>query len=261
MRKKSVAVLLALLFGWMGAHRFYLGQRVLGLIMMSLCLIGIWQASVPVYFPIVLVSIGLWWILDFLLFLTMPVADFDRKYNAEFVDRGQKRKWRRTAGKRSKKKSMRVDPEFQRLKEQGINALKEYELQQALHALKEAVRLYADDEEIHFHLACVYSLLEMPYPAMYHLAQAVSFGFADLDQIETHEALAFLRTHPDFRAFQQRGYRYEDPQDTSLQLEAPSDDGPNLLAQLKVLQDLRQRGLLTKEEYEQERARIELKRT
>ncbi|RMD69948.1 MAG: hypothetical protein D6818_09720, partial [Bacteroidetes bacterium] len=73
----------------------------------------------------------------------------------------------------------------------------------------------------------------------------------------THEALSFLRTHPAFEEFQRRGYRYAEPEAERPRALEPPAEQMDLLEQLKLLQSLRRRGLLTEAEYEQERQRLE----
>lgn len=260
MRKKSVAAVLALLFGWLGVHRFYLGRRGTGLLMAILFAVGVLHASdAPSDPPVFLMVVGFWALIDFVLLLAMPKEEFDARYNryARREDRHFHRYRRRLARRHGIPDEPDEDPEFEKWKKLGIEAFKEYELDQALEAFKNALRLRPDDPAVHFNLACTYSLLEKPYPAMYHLAKAVEHGFVDLDRIETHEALSFLRTHPDFEEFQRRGYRYAEPATDRRQALQPPAEEPDLLEQLKLLQSLRRRGLLTEAEYESERKRIE----
>ncbi len=261
MRKKWVAALLALLLGWLGAHRYYLGRRGTGILMTALGVLGLIHAyDAPFDPPVFLLVAALWAMLDFVLLLAMPTEAFDARYNGKY-DRREDRyfaRYRRDMARRyGLGDSSEVDPEFENWKRLGIEAFKEYELEKAREAFKNALRIYPDDPAVHFNLACTYSLLEKPYPAMFHLAKAVENGFVDLDKIETHEALAFLRTHPDFEAFQRRGYRYADPEAGAPRaLESPAET-PDLLEQLRMLDSLRRRGLLTEAEYEAERRRIE----
>ncbi len=261
MRKKSVAAVLALLFGWLGVHRFYLGRRGTGLLMAILFAIGVIHMSEePLDFPVFLMAVAFWALIDFVLLLAMPREEFDARYNKQYArpeDRHFHRHRRRLARRHGIPDEPDADAEFEKWKKLGIEAFKEYELDQALEAFKNALRLRPDDPAIHFNLACTYSLLEKPWPAMFHLAKAVENGFVDLDRIETHEALAYLRTLPEFEEFQQRGYRYAEPSSPDQPaLQSPVHE-PDLLEQLRLLQRLRRRGLLTEAEYESERKRIE----
>lgn len=73
-RSALVAYLLWFFFGMFGAHRFYLGRWVSGLIMLVLFGIGSALAFVLVgYIPLALV--GLWWLIDALLIPGMIAAD------------------------------------------------------------------------------------------------------------------------------------------------------------------------------------------
>jgi len=71
-KEKIAAALLALFLGPFGVHRFYLGQVGRGIVY----LIFFW-------FPLI-------WIIsfiDFIIFISMPQDDFDRKYNTQLYER------------------------------------------------------------------------------------------------------------------------------------------------------------------------------
>ena len=74
MKNKVTAAVLAFFFGWIGGHRFYLGQGGMGL----MYLLFSWT-SIPFWISM----------LDALIFLTMSDETFNLKYNPAFVARGQ----------------------------------------------------------------------------------------------------------------------------------------------------------------------------
>lgn len=65
MKNRSVAILLALFLGWMGAHRFYLGHGGVGLIYLLFSWTGI-----PMLLGIV----------EALIYAVTPEVDFQMKY-------------------------------------------------------------------------------------------------------------------------------------------------------------------------------------
>jgi len=96
-------------------------------------------------------------------------------------------------------------------------------------------------------LACAYSLNEQTTDSIYHLKQAISFGYNNFDNIRNHDALAFLRIQPE--------YEEAVPNQTQPTSAAPPQED-NLLEQLKKLAELRQKGLLTTEQYAVEKRRL-----
>jgi TM2 domain-containing membrane protein YozV len=66
MKSKTTAAIWAFFLGGFGAHRFYLNQTGLGFLYLLTC----WT-----FIPLVVAFV------DFIIFLTMSEADFDRKYN------------------------------------------------------------------------------------------------------------------------------------------------------------------------------------
>lgn len=64
-RNKVVAALLALFFGWLGVHKFYLGHPTVGMIYLLFC----WT-----FIPAILAF------LEFIAFLMISNEDFNKKY-------------------------------------------------------------------------------------------------------------------------------------------------------------------------------------
>jgi hypothetical protein len=113
------------------------------------------------------------------------------------------------------------------------------------------------------------------------LEKAVEFGFDAYQKITKHQALAFVRTHADFDLFVQNGYKVisalPQPQaDLINREETPAsaeeheveetldlkqaDPIPistdNLLDQLLALGELKEKGLLTTEEFNAQKAKL-----
>jgi TM2 domain-containing membrane protein YozV len=68
MKNKTTAALLAFFLGWLGIHRFYLGQGGLGILY---------------FFTLGLFGFGA--LIDFIVFLTMSEPNFDLKYNRAYL--------------------------------------------------------------------------------------------------------------------------------------------------------------------------------
>jgi len=67
-KNKLVAALLAFFLGWIGAHHFYLGSTMAGVI----CIAATWLTC----------GIGgILYLVEFIMLLVMSDADFDAKYN------------------------------------------------------------------------------------------------------------------------------------------------------------------------------------
>lgn len=266
MKEKYIAGLLALFLGSLGIHRFYLGQNGLGILYILFAMTGI---------PAI---IGL---IDAYLFFSMDQDRFDIKYNREYfraerVNKGNRGRNRnkeehRADSRRTESRSADTRRAPQRgrdeeiaagkaaaLKKAGITKFKEFDFEGAIEDFKESLRLSPNDVAVHFNLACAYSLTEQAEKAFHHLDCAVGAGFKDFDRIKSHDALAFLRIHPSFAAFEQRGFRMI-PQIEPAKAENDllgQITNPDLLLQLKKLDELRGKGLLTEEEYAYQRKKI-----
>lgn len=267
MKNKSVAATLALLMGIFGVHRFYLGQRFLGIVYLFLFFFT-FTISVEEEAPFILAPALLGFI-DAILLFVMPKEEFDEKYNKKYVahhgysgsrredyryqpsrsyERRTEEQWKTPASKAS---------EFKRL---GVGLFREMNFDGAVDAFERALDEKFDDSSTHFNLACAYSMLQEAEPAFYHLEKAVEFGFTNLEKIHRHDALSFLRAQPYFDDFVRNGYRELEalpsagtPLDQPTENKSETDD---LLQQIIKLGDLRDKGILTEQEFVKQKRKI-----
>ena len=253
MRNKTAAGLFAIFLGWAGVHRFYLGQVGLGVLYIFLTIISFGFVS------------GIISLIDGIVLLNMAEQQFDQKYNAQqgmvppvynrrmqegYPPTAQPRQRASTSGKPVSSKDIQ-NP----YKVNGIKKYKEFDLEGAIEDFKKGLEIHPKDISLHFNLACAYSLTEQVDKAYAHLDRAVSLGFNDFDKIKTHDDLAYVRIQDRFDDFQKNGYRLELPPVETQSKEVPeipdesSVQDDVLLAQLKRLAELRDRGLLSEQEF------------
>ncbi|MFZ2900649.1 MAG: tetratricopeptide repeat protein [Saprospiraceae bacterium] len=93
----------------------------------------------------------------------------------------------------------------------GIAKLNAYSLEEALELFEKALDIDPDDPEIHFHMACAYSVLEKPLEAFESLKLAVERGLSHTEAILNHDMLAFVRMNPAFEGFLDSNFtRYDE---------------------------------------------------
>lgn len=221
MKKKIVAVILAIFVGGLGVHKFYLRQPELGIGYIALF---IWLGRF-FGFPI---STFLGWY-DAYKLMTIDESEFDRRYNSYYykdrygrrldkVKEKQHRKEGRYILLDSEANEMKNDKqgylkphnrmnEVQVFKKEGIKNFKEYNTKGAIDNFKKGLEILPQDKSLHFNIACAYSLEEKAFEAFYHLDRAFAFGFNERDKIISHEALAYIRVLPEFDMFQKNEYR------------------------------------------------------
>ncbi len=256
-RSRLIAALLSFMFGTFGVHKFYLKDFGGGIFYLFLFFI-----ATRIGFPIT-AFLG---ILDAVRLLMMTDEQFDRKYN---TSRYPQR--RRTPGRRRVVRQERAEqPQRDRyvlkknvkrvrenpFKKTGVRRFKDYDLDGAANDLQKALEISPDDKEIHFTLACTYSLAEKKDLSFIHLEKAVENGFKDKDKIMSADELAYLRIQPEFEAFAAKGFKRTE----SKQIEAPKQENlledDVLLSQLNKLVELRKKGLLSEQEFELERKKL-----
>jgi class 3 adenylate cyclase len=245
-KKKWVAALLAFFFGVFGLHRFYLEQRNLGILYLSMFFLGAFilqGAGQLVAIPAILGFV------DFLIFLTMSRNNFDEKYNKEVLHQTQHRE--NVARAKANDPKNLLNKQYKKYLAEAKEAYNDFEYDLSIKALLKAIEIKYDDPETHFFLAQCYSVTEKTERALHHLDIAVAFGLKDTQRIKTDGDLAYLRVQPEYEAFEQNGFQLpkELPSPQKEPTEPDESVPADLLDQLARLKKERDAGLLTEEEY------------
>ncbi|MEM6963574.1 MAG: NINE protein [Bacteroidota bacterium] len=264
MKKKSTTAVLALLFGIFGLHRFYLGERWKGFLHLGLffmTFIASIEENVPIFFiPAILGFV------DAILFFVKPKEEFDEKYNQKYLDYEPAPRVRRrrrnfatnTSRPSSREQRVEVAP-INTFKESGMRKYDDFDIRGAITDFRKALNANFKDAQVHYLMACCYSINEEPEKSLFHLDKAVDFGFIDFDTIHNVDALAYLRTHQRFEEFVKNSYqipRYL-PEAQDEKLDQMSDEkAADLLDQIAELGKLYEKGVLTPEEFQKQKERL-----
>lgn len=268
MKKKRTTAILALLFGVFGLHRFYLGERWKGFLHLGLFFMA-FVATIEENAPIIMFPAILGFV-DAVLFFVKPKEEFDEKYNRKYLDydpepqvRRRRRKFppvrsRSTARPPQRERRIEVAP-MNTFKESGMRKYDDYDILGAITDFRKALNANFKDAQVHFLIACCYSINEEPEKSLFHLDKAVDFGFIDFETIHNTDALAFLRTHNRFEEFVKNSYqipRYL-PEEQDEKLDEMSDEkASDLLDQIAALGALYEKGVLTPEEFQKQKEKL-----
>lgn len=176
-------------------------------------------------------------------------TDFDRPRRDTRSTRSTSgRREERTSSRRPERKTRSTVRKSQSnpYKKTGMEKYKEYDYNGAIEDFEKALAVDDSDVATHFNIACAYSIMENKDKAFFHLSKAVELGFKDFEKIKTHDALAYLRIQDEFDTFVQNNYKLKIG--ASAQQERVTQHG-DLLEQLNKLAELREKGLLTEEEF------------
>ena len=175
--------------------------------------------------------------------------DYDRRrrYNTDYDRRSNQEKEYRAPQRRTP--STRATPKSNPFKTSGLKKYKDYEYEGAIEDFLKALQINSSDVAVHFNLACAYSLTEQKEKSLEHLSKAIALGFNDFDKIKEHDALAYIRIQDQFEPFVKSGYKWPLSQQTENSGPENILENDNLLEQLKKLGELRDKGLLTEEEF------------
>lgn len=270
MKKKEVAGILALLLGPMGVHRFYLGRRFQGILHLFLFAI-MFMATIEEHAPFIMIPAILGFI-DAVLFFAMPKEEFDERYNKKYLARDYGNGY--YDDRQPARSQLPAPGEEKRFKQAGVRFYRMKDYNNAIESFLTALDIRYDDPVTHFNVACCFSLNGEFDDAFHHLEKAVEFGFNQIDKIHNHPALDNLRLQPGFHAFVQNKYRQPDkigagsfgvsPPPTFFDIPAQPDGAAtatevvqnDLLDQLIRLGELREKGILTEEEFSSQKQKL-----
>ena len=272
MKSKSVAASLAFLLGIFGVHRFYLGRRFQGMMHMALFFFT-FIMTVEEGAPFIMIPALLGFI-DAVLLFVMPVEEFDEKYNRRALQAWRRAKNRERRRPRETFHGNYSDDRYRHSahrkpysqKRLGIELFRAYEFDAAVQAFEKALDEDPEDSATHFNLACTHGMLEDADRSFYHLEKAVEYGFQNLEKIHRHDALSYLRSLPEFDEFVDNGYAlpdylYAQPEEEEretldLNGQPPQGKKGDLLDQIIKLGDLRDKGILTEQEFIQQKKKL-----
>jgi TM2 domain-containing membrane protein YozV len=290
MKDKNLAAVLAFFGGPMGLHRFYLGQIGLGILYIFVfplaAVIGVIDAIVFLSMDQeafdrkynkeqVPASLG----------NTnrrrgqaprqqqAPMNDRERRYRQRQQERSLRQQSRQqTRANRTNAQARRNAPASRPVqtgaaeRKAGLRYFKDFEYDRAIVAFGKALEKNPRDVASHFNIACSYSCEEQADKAFYHLDRAIALGFDDFERIRAHDSLAFLRVQPGYTEFELNGYRLapdrsaeetvlENPISEEEMVELP-EISEDLLEQLQRLATLKEKGLLTENEFVTQKKRL-----
>ncbi len=200
--------------------------------------------------------------IDAILLFAMPREDFDIKYNG-----APKRRVKKKRGFRSRRAERRKAPQTapsSRQKKSSImirSAFKKYKTGNYVGAQKDfsqALETDYDDPNVHFMLACCYSILKDREQAFFHLSSAVDFGFNEFEEVYKNEGLSYLRTLPEFESFVNNDYKMTAklPAPEDGLLESKSYYDTTILDKISDLGELMERGVINREEFDVQKERL-----
>ncbi len=252
---------LSLFLGFVGGQHFYLGRPVAGIV----SILFAWT-----YIPMI---IGFFQAYHF--YHSSDEA-FDAVHNKEYVTKASKYMQHRSGSPRinprhspvttapsmatDKAESMGAragfDWNISRYRTEGVKHFRNSEIKEAMQCFRKALHFHYEDAVSHFNMAACYSILEQERKAYFHLSKAVEFGFKDTERIEQHPALAYLRGQESFESFRRDGYLlpgHRSANSPDLLEEIARERSKVLLERIRALGSLRDEGLLTEEEFEEQK--------
>lgn len=249
MKNRVIAGLLALILGVFGTHKLYLRQTMSALIYLFLFFVTY------KFFPVTIIM----GILDAIRIFNMSDYEFNSKYNKEYLKNGRYSPTEDKFPRDSQRRQMpdntfRIFPRKNPFKKSALEKFENFDFKGAIEDYKKALDISPDDAELHYQIAKAYSLTENKELAFRQLDTAIQYGLKSPERISTDTDLAFLRVQPEYEDFKSRGFRL-----SPKSLNSPKSDlleNDVLLAQIKKLKELKDKGILSDVDFETERKKI-----
>lgn len=146
-------------------------------------------------------------------------------------------------------------PKRNPFKKSGVDKFKDFDYDGAIEDFTRALQINNNDPAVYFNLACAYSLTEQKEKSFDALSKAFALGFNDKERVKTHDALAYLRVQDEFDTFVANGYKWP-LSSGNKKASVNTQESSELLQQLKQLSDLREKGLLTDDEFLLQKKRL-----
>lgn len=151
---------------------------------------------------------------------------------------------------------------FDELSKQSHKMYEQKDFASAIGILRRMIDLSPKDSQIYFNLACCLSLSENK-EGLEALSKAVEYGYTNIEKVKSYQALAWLRELPEYDGFLKNGFKYTASESTSSAAKSEpvntSNDGvinDQVIAQLEKLGKLKEQGLITDEEFQQQKKKI-----
>jgi len=240
MKNKLTAALLALLFGIFGTHRYYLGKKFQGILHTILFIITflITTKSGSDSFEIAIALPAILGFMDAVLLFVMPKQEFDEKYNTKYLEF----------------EPIHTEPReslFDYFKSVGINKYRDLDFAGAANSFLKSVEKFGDSPQVHFNLACCYSMLNDAEMTYLHLEKAVANGLDNVSKIHDHKALDFIRQDAKFKLFVADNYTVKSEEKITPDKEEKEveEEKLDLYGSLLKLGDLKEKGIINEEEF------------
>lgn len=139
------------------------------------------------------------------------------------------------------------------LTKQAINFYNQRDYVSSIAILQRILTVEPLNNQTLFNLACAYSLTQNK-DAFVSLSKAIEHGYNNFEKIKTYKDLDWLRNQSEYESFLKNGYKLNPLEILSTSSsKVVSDD---LITQIEKLGKLKEQGLLTDEEFQQQKKKI-----
>jgi len=241
MKKKRTAAILALFFGVFGMHRYYLGKRGQGILHTFLFFICLFANKEGPNDGLLMAIPSILGFMDSVLLWVMPQLEFDEKYNARYLDYEPAHEVQ--------------EGKFSDLfKSEAIRKFRQSDFTGAVSAFGKSLEKFGESPEVHFSLACCYSMTRDADMAFFHLEKAVANGMPDTGKIHNNATLDYVRADSRFRDFAAAGFRMISQPENPIQPVVKEEE--DLYGQILRLGDLKEKGLINEEDFKLRKKKI-----
>ena len=228
MKKRETAALFAFLLGGLGVHKFYLNQIALGIVYVIFC----WT-----FIPAIIALI------EGIVLLTMSDQEFNAKYNIS--ENGQGYSTMQTVG------GQNANAVVQELLNKSTFYYNSGDYEASVSILKRVAALQPYNNLTYYNIACMYSLTKDSGNCLRSLQTAIGYGYSNFPKLSVDKDLEWMRKQPEYELFVKNGYQLISD------IAEHSVNNKNLdLEQIEKLSILKEKGVLSEEEFIEQKKRL-----
>ncbi|MFZ5554689.1 MAG: TPR end-of-group domain-containing protein [Bacteroidota bacterium] len=160
--------------------------------------------------------------------------------------------------KTTQSKTGDIESKVNKLGDKAVELYNKKDYPSAMAVLRQILEIDPNNATAHYNLSSVYSLMQNK-DAFFEYSRAVECGFMKFERIRENPAFEWLRGQPEFEEFVKNGYKPSSSKpniQTATNTPTVQQETGDMYARLEKLGKLREQGILTEEEFQNEKKKI-----
>ena len=142
------------------------------------------------------------------------------------------------------------------LTNKAINLYNANDYDAALSLLNRAATMQPFNNKLYYNMVCIYSSKQDIDNCLIYMQRAIESGYTDFNKINSYANLAWMRNHEKYKIFASNGYRVASVKTEPVPIQGNKSFDHNKIEALEKLAGLKERGIITDEEFAEQKKKI-----